>query len=239
VTSIVVDPRNPGTAYAAVDERGVLRRTAEGWHAAVGNKGLESLSVGSVAVDASNPATFYLETETGVFKYTDGAASWQPAPAAWTPLALRDPHDPGTLYLERLYGLSKSTDGGASWQGIGPTGTTEHALALDPKEPATLYAGTDDGLYTSANGGASWRALGGRLADAEVHAVAVDPREPRTIYAGTVTGVFVSTDRGASWSSLSRGLPLRTYSALAVDPAARLLYAGTLGAGIYELRLPR
>jgi hypothetical protein len=51
--------------------------------------------------------------------------------------------------------------------------------------------------------------------------------------------VFVSTDRGASWSSLSRGLPLRTYSALAVDPAARLLYAGTLGAGIYELRLPR
>jgi hypothetical protein len=44
-------------------------------------------------------------------------------------------------------------------------------------------------------------------------------------------------DRGASWSSLSHGLPLRTYDALAVDPAARLLYAGALGGGIYELRL--
>jgi nicotinamidase-related amidase len=29
------------------------------------------------------------------------------------------------------------------------------------------------------------------------------------------------------------------YDALAVDPAARLLYAGALGGGIYELRLAR
>jgi hypothetical protein len=94
-------------------------------------------------------------------------------------------------------------------------------------------------MYTSTNAGASWRALGGRLADAEVHAIALDPLEPQTIYAGTDTGVFVSTDGGASWSSLSRGLPVRTYATLAVDPVARLVYAGTLGAGIYELRLPR
>jgi photosystem II stability/assembly factor-like uncharacterized protein len=213
VNGIVVDPRNPGIAYAAVEARGVFKRTAGGWHAA--NTGLSpNLDVQAVAVEASNPATIYAATGRGVFKSTDGAASWHAVAgtdASAVRALARDPRHPGALHA--------------------------HGLALDPKDPTVLYAGTEAGLFTSTNGGTSWRALGGRLTDTEVYAVAIDPDE--RIYAGTAIGVLVSTDGGASWSSLSRGLPRRTYAALAVDPAARLLYAGALGAGIYELRLPR
>jgi photosystem II stability/assembly factor-like uncharacterized protein len=213
VNGIVVDPRNPGIAYAAVEARGVFKRTAGGWHAA--NTGLSpNLDVQAVAVEAENPATVYAATGRRVFKSTDGAASWHAVAgtdASAVRALARDPRHPGTLHA--------------------------HGLALDPKDPTVLYAGTEAGLFTSTNGGTSWRALGGRLTDTEVYAVAIDPEE--RIYAGTAGGVFLSTDGGASWRSLSRGLPLRTYDALAVDPAARLLYAGTLGAGIYELTLPR
>jgi photosystem II stability/assembly factor-like uncharacterized protein len=242
VKSIAVDPRNPGTAYAAVGDRGVFKRTAGEWQAA--NKGLTSLRIVELAVDPSNSATVYAATEYRVFKSTDGAASWQPAGSGVLDLgllAVRDPQHPDTLYFASGYsgGVRKSTDGGASWQDSTLTDTVVHVheLALAPTEPATLYAGTDTGLFTSTNGGASWQALGGRLANADVHAVAVDPQVPTTVYAGTVSGVFVSTDGGANWSSL--GLTVRTYDALAVDPAANLLYAGALGAGIYELKLDR
>jgi photosystem II stability/assembly factor-like uncharacterized protein len=290
VKTIVVDPRNPGIAYAAVDGRGVFKRTAGRRRAA--NKGLGDLSVHAVAVDASSTATVYAGTETGVFRSTDGARSWHAVgldAIAVRALALHpeypgivyaatggilvknpngrlgqtgwsgggpswevvtnyktqssdvlafDPLKPETQYVGGL-GLMKTVDGGASWRRSGLTGIRVHALALDPKEPTVLYAGTDAGLFTSTDAGTTWRALGHRLTDAKVFAVALDPEERQTIYAGTDTGVFLSTDRGATWSKLGGGLPLRTYDALAVDRAARRLYAGALGAGIYELRLPR
>ena len=190
-------------------------------------------------------ATIY---DSRAFKSTDGGATWQaggevqtlkvpvapnevPAKTVFGARVAIDPLAPETLYAGAL-GVLKSTDGGTTWRSTGLRRGDVSALVVDPEAPATLYAGTDAGLFKSTDAGASWQAL---LVDVRVAALAIDPQQRQTVYAGTDRGVFWTADGGQSWRRFTR-LPLRT-DALAIDPAAGMVYAGTYGGGIYELKL--
>jgi photosystem II stability/assembly factor-like uncharacterized protein len=83
----------------------------------------------ALVIDPLNPATLYVGARiAGVFKSTDGGASWTSAnsglPASQGvsigPLVI-DPLNPATLYAGTSNaGVFKSADGGATWQ---PTGS--------------------------------------------------------------------------------------------------------------------
>jgi len=123
--------------------------------------------------------------ERGVFKTTDGGASWRrvlftnPGSGA-ADLAL-DPSDPDRL-LAAMWefrrkpwdfnsggpgsGLFLSEDGGESWQELGPAdGLPEGqlgriGLAFDPSNPLRVWAAVEaenSALYRSDDGGRSWR----------------------------------------------------------------------------------
>src|SRR5438477_10530431 len=107
-------------------------------------------TVNFLVVDPSAPSTLYAGTGGGVFKTTDGGASWTAINTGLTSAFLTvyalavDPSKPGTLYAgTNGLGIFKTTDGGASWTAAntGLIAPWVSALALD-SALGTLYAGT-------------------------------------------------------------------------------------------------
>jgi photosystem II stability/assembly factor-like uncharacterized protein len=255
IVSLAIAPADPRTVYAGTGG-GVFKTTDGGatWHAA--NDGLflanESayehewrLSEGYVqtlVVDPRDPETVYAGThQRGVFKSTNGGASWQRVnPAAVRSLIL-DPNDRETLYVAAdgvenatTRGIVKSTDGGSTWRAAGPgredgsLAGDSQLLAIDPQHSQTLYARRDAGLFKSKDGGSTWRVWPVRPA-LDVLVLAIDPLDSKTLYAGTDGGIFKSTDGGRSWTVLHAGREARGWNeVLVLDPSnPATLYAGS------------
>src|SRR5262249_37762981 len=98
-----------------------------------------------------NSATLYAGTSKGVFKSTNGGASWSAANSGLetsiNSLAI-DPLKPSTLYAATWdRGVFKSTDAGSTWNAVnsGLTTLRVQSLVIDPKDPSRLYAGTNGG----------------------------------------------------------------------------------------------
>jgi photosystem II stability/assembly factor-like uncharacterized protein len=271
VDALAVDPQRPDTVYAGTaDPVGIFRSMDGGrsWRrlsAPIPNP--KTAVVSALAVDPQSPDTVYANTvdyadfsvayggatESGVFKTSDGGATWAAvggglpylgdtglaSPLDTAALAL-DPLDPETLYAYGDHaGLFKSTNGGATWRRAGLPNTLVDALALDPEESATLYAGTGEGVFKSTDAGESWRAASTGLDRGSVSLLAADPVHPQTVYAATNGGLFRTTDGGRTWRSFGGRRPSQGIDALAIDPTGGTLYVGLYGRGLFELRLTR
>jgi hypothetical protein len=163
--------------------------------------GLTNLRVLKLAIDPATPTTLYagvlripFQASGGVFKSTDGGASWFPlfgvgALLSWGALVV-DPVNPTTLYAATDGQVRKSMDGGASWTSLngGSSSPPVKAIAADPAASETVYAGTDLGVFLSLDGGNSWSSFSEGLTTPAVAALSVDPIAPGRLYAGTVGG---------------------------------------------------
>jgi hypothetical protein len=142
--------------------------------------------VTAIAVNPQNNNVVYLGAASGgVWKSTDGGASWTPLTDFQPSLAIGSlaidpssctPADCTTIYAGtgEVYGSSidfgagilKSTDAGVTWtqQGVNlfaPQGPTDRAarigaMAVDPFSSQIVLAGTSLGIYRTTDGGASW-----------------------------------------------------------------------------------
>jgi hypothetical protein len=263
IRALVIDPGTPRTLYAGTWGAGVFKSTDGGatWDAA--NVGLPNLYGYIVSALAIDPIALYAATGTcsdvscsgGVFKSTDGGATWSATGlnndtyfvSIIDALAI-DPNLPSTLYAGGIAsGFFKSTDAGKTWSqaNAGPPDANSarnvSALVIDPSTPRTLYAGTlydlngSGAVFKSTDAGETWSAASAGLPYPSVFALAIDPitdpSKSRTLYAGGAGGVFKSTNAGESWSAANAGLPTDTnVGALAIDPITpSTLYAGTGG----------
>ena len=113
------------------------------------------------------------EQMAGVFKSTNGGASWTAANSGMGSIYVYslaiDPTNSQTVYAGTWGGVFKSTNGGASWTAANSGMTIDQvisSLAIDPTNSQTVYAraftvesGSDSGkVFKSTNGGASWTA---------------------------------------------------------------------------------
>src|SRR5438045_4091659 len=126
-------------------------------------------SISALVIDPQNTRTVYAATGSGVFKTTDGGASWSQAsaglPGPFVVTLVIDPQNTSTLYAwGSLDGVSvyKSTDGGTSWipagsglPGYGVDLLELPGLVIDPQDSQTLYA-TAGKVYKTTDGGESW-----------------------------------------------------------------------------------
>jgi len=245
--SLAIDPRHPRTLYVGSGE-GVWKSVNSGATWAPARRGLPvSHDVFTLAIDPSAPRTLYAGVGSsgpgvntvGVWKTTDGGATWAPAgaaPPAAPVLALAiDPHSPQVVYAASDDGLWKSADGGASWRradhGLRRFGNIQ-ALALDPASPGTLFAAAGGAVFKSLDGGASWAAANQGLGGFHVISLAVDSSGSGAVYAGTAndglgSGVFKSSDGGASWSARDQGgLTTFAFSWIAESPQGTIYAAG-------------
>ncbi len=229
---MAMDPVDPETLYLGEteDEDGIyaLVKSTDGgasWSSVWDDtNGLES-GLNTLAIDPFTPTTLYAGVgdsgnygesglaASGVFKSTDGGASWNITTlkgAAVTVLTI-DPTKPSTLYAvtQGIYsepigfrGLFKSTDGGASWVAIGGgldrlsgVGATITSVVIAPSDSNIVYAATSgDGIYRSVDGGGNWVRFNDGLTNLNVRALAIAPGPQATLYAATPGGVFKAVD---------------------------------------------
>lgn len=159
----------------------------------------------AVAADPCDPRVIYAGSTEGLFKSTDGGASWDSlsAPADNVNNIEIDPYRPDTVYSQQNSPgfLLKSSDGGATWKEIiGSHFITTGALEMDPKNPETLYTGsvgiaTTGGIAKSTDGGDSWKGLINEIDDPDI--ISISPADPQVVY--VVPELIVSPDGGKSW----------------------------------------
>ena len=198
-------PSQPDTVYFGAAGGGLWRtRNAGRTWAPLFDHGPAS-SIGALAVAPSDPQTLYIGTGQpeprydvaaglGVYKSTDGGATWASAGLQSTRYIgkiLVDAHDANTVLVGaqgHVFGPSpdrgvyRTTDGGKTWAQTLKLGawTGVVDLARDPAEPGTVFA-------------AAWEAR----------------QYPWQSYftpvSGAGSGVYKSTDGGATWTRLEGG----------------------------------
>ncbi|HEV2983233.1 MAG TPA: hypothetical protein VGX46_02550, partial [Vicinamibacterales bacterium] len=177
------------------------------------------------AVDPADNAVIYVgAASSGVWKTTNGGASWQPVfdsqgsfSIGWVTV---DPKHPSVVWVgtgERnsqrsvAYGdgVYKSDDGGRTWTNVGLR-NSEHIgrIVVSPKDSDTVYvaaqgplwsAGGDRGLYKTLDGGKTWDQVLKISENTGVSDVVLDPRNPDVIVASTYQRrrhVFTMIDGG-------------------------------------------
>jgi photosystem II stability/assembly factor-like uncharacterized protein len=230
----------------------------------------ESRHIGRVAIHPSDPNTVYVAAvghlwgsnpERGVFKTTDGGATWRKVlyrdeNTGAIDVAV-DPKAPDTIYAA-LYqrqrkgwgfngggpgsGIFRSTDGGASWvelkAGLPRGDKGRIGLAISPLNHRVVYAiveAEQGGLFRTQDGGDTWEQLTMLNPRPMYYSrVVLDPRDANRVYLlGSGRGLFTSDDGGRNFRDVFSGVHGEDH-ALWVDPEnpSRLIAGGDGGVSI-------
>jgi photosystem II stability/assembly factor-like uncharacterized protein len=204
IADIAIHPDNRNVWYVAVGSGGVWKTENAGttWRPIF--DGQSSYSIGSLAIDPSEPSTVWVGTG----------------------------EDVGGRHVGYGDGVYKSTDGGRTWQNKGLR-SSEHisTMLVHPKNSDVVWvsaqgplwsSGGERGLYKTTDGGETWRKVLGDDEWTGVTDIVMDPRNPDVLYAATWqrhrtvaaymgggpgTGLHKSTDGGETWTELRSGLP--------------------------------
>ncbi len=250
IPALAVDPTEPNRLFAAVlghpygpsEQRGIFRSEDGGktWTKVLYRN--PSTGGSDVVLDPKNPrivyaslwdarlapwedANSYEGTGGGLFKSTDGGATWTqlknglPADLVQINVAV-SPADTQRLYAtvstktEGAYasgkglGVYRSDDGGAGWRKI--TDDPRPAMKIgggdlpvpvvDPVNPDVVYS-TSIVTCKSTDGGKTWTSLRGAPGGDDYQNLWINPREPRTMLLVSDQGAVVTENGGQSWSS--------------------------------------
>lgn len=190
---------------------------------------------GTVWSLAMNGSALFAGTQAnGVFRSTDGGASWNPVDSGLvgidTSIVTAIEAAGSRIYIStNSLGLFVSSDGGSSWEPTDSGITNRHVMSLTVSSGAggalspDLLAGTTTGIFFSTDSGSDWDKPASGFPDVPVYAVAI---AGAYWYAGTFgDGVFVSGDSGATWHAASDSLGNLFVRSLAAD--GNDIFAGT------------
>ena len=205
VLDIAVDPQQGDTLYVAAASGGVWKSIDAGRTFSIAWPDETSQAIGALAI--SSDGTLYAGTGetgpgggsltyggTGLYRSTDGAATWN------------------------LVGLENSMR--ISRIAIDPSNPARIFVAVS----GNLFApGGDRGVYRSNDGGETWqRVLEGDTPTTGATDISISPQDRKRIfatlwdhhrtpdlrtYSGVGSGAYVSADGGETWTRLTNGLP--------------------------------
>ena len=228
LTSIAVDPANPDRVFVGSAGGGVWFTEDAGRHwKQVWSDHSETLAIGSLAFDPHDASILYAGTgeanlsgETypgaGIFKTTDGGATWQQIGSC------------ASVVLQQAGG------GGATRSFSIGVPRRIGSIGVDPFDSSHIFLGgvthsEEEGaaLYETHDGGKNWAqavnangifpgsATKGLLIgpfDYYSHAVIAHPTQKGLVLAGleargSLSGIWLSKDAGKSWDQATKGLP--------------------------------
>ncbi len=165
----------------------------------------------SLAIHPSDAQTIYIGAAAGgIFKTTDGGASWMPIFDNNSSLAIGDitvaasnknilyagtgeaNGGGGSVSFDGL-GVFKSLDAGVTWQSIGlEKAGSIGKVAIDPQNPNRAFVGAmgylyeksaDRGVFRTLNGGQTWQKVLFQTDSTGCIDIALNPQNPNIIYA--------------------------------------------------------
>lgn len=191
--------------------------------------------VNSIAIDPVNPLVVFAVADAGLFRSSDGGATWNPAVSppvkAFVSSFAIHPSSSTILYAGTAGGGAyKSTDGGTSWRLSGLSGKSVSFVGIPRNAPASVFAVEAANLWKSTDAGLTWA----RLRSISAPRIAFDP-SGRIVMAGAYDGTVIrSADGGASWSE-SKIPGSNSIATMAISPAnPALVLAGMSGSGVYR-----
>lgn len=204
-----------------------------------------TVAVNDVKMDpsvTSAPATGYAATSQGVFRTTDGGATWAPyttgMSGAVNVLAV---DKNGVAWAGTASGVYTRNKGGATWTAAstGLTGAVT-ALVVGTSSTSRLWAVTSADLFVTSNSGGAWSLASSGLpaGSAAMSALTVDPTNSTVAYVGYGDGhgVWQSSISGSTVSWADQSMPGNPpVTALAIDSAGLNLFAATRTANLYVL----
>ena len=204
IADIAIHPENENIWYVAVGSGGVWKTTNSGttWKPIFDNQ--VSYSIGSIAIDPSNPHTIWVGTGENV----------------------------GGRHVAFGDGIYVSHDDGISWKNMGLK-KSEHlsTIIVHPENSNIVWVasqgplwskGGERGVYKTTDGGKTWNRT---LGDSEwigATDIVIDHNNPDVLYTaswqrhrtvaaymggGPGTGIHKSIDGGDTWTELKKGLP--------------------------------
>lgn len=200
---VVLDPSNPNVVYAALYAR---RRTP--WSFSAGPEWTDGKDLG------------------GIFKSTDGGATWKKLEGGLPPgtgriglaIFLKNPKilyavvqsdQAGTSSLDdvesKLGGVFRTDDGGEHWTRVNrlePRPFYFSQIRVDPENDKRVYV-LGFMLHVSDDGGKSFQEDFFKNVHSDCHELAIDPRHPKRLILGTDGGVYQSFDGGKLWQFLN------------------------------------
>ncbi len=252
INCITFHPTDPSTYFVGVAQGGVWKTTNNGLNWTPLTDNLPILRISDIAIDPTNTNTMYISVcdfeyigfglllngrkrnthyGLGVYKTTDGGATWQPTAlsfqltdgeASLIRKVIVHPTNSNQLVACGTSGMYTSNNGGGTW-----THTLDSLfwdMVQDPVHPNTLYAATgwvrnlNDGnaaIYKSTDFGTSWTMLNTGIPPTDsVQRIrlAVAPSDPNCVYAMCVDvydgmyGVYKSIDAGTTWQYINPGV---------------------------------
>ena len=194
-----------------------------------------------VTPDQHDSNTVYCATEFGVFRSTDGCATWKEMntglKSTFISCVIIDRADPRRLFCATEEGAYVSEDRGEHWKRMGLSVGGIRTIVQNPADPLMLIAGTEDfGMYVTRDGGSIWTRTEAGIDHTTFYAIAFNPRNPDTVYAGGyVTGVYRSLDGARSWRRVNDGLTALNIHSIAVDPVhPERIFAAAYWGGVFR-----
>jgi len=270
VSAIAVDPTNPSTIYIGTGDRdasdapgvGVMKSIDNGLTWQMSNTGMGNKIVGDLLIDNTNTQIIYAATTNGLFKSTDGGATWVlKTGGGFKDLAFK-PGNTSIIYATQGGKFYLSVDAGETWSTItsGIPSGTRGVIAVTPANPEIVYfllSKSDNsfrGLYRSTDAGVNftemssspnimgWDCNGGTGGQAWYDlALEADPVNADIIYAGGVN-VWKSMNGGANWQISGHwygGCGVSEVHAdqhiMAANPVNNRIYLGNDGGIYYSL----
>lgn len=166
IFDIATDRLQKGTVYVSTLDHGAHKSTNFGKDWVAINSGLPSNTVLSIAVDPVNSQNVLAATFEGIFRSTNGGATWKLSIGSLARLPGRqllfDPSAAGLVYAGTSgLGVYRSTDHGMTWvsltAGMGEQVIT--SLKIDPQEPGVVYASATNGVFRIRSGQNQWTNL--------------------------------------------------------------------------------
>jgi photosystem II stability/assembly factor-like uncharacterized protein len=249
--AFALDPSTSGTLYAS-SGAAIQKSTDAGttWTKLYGGPGpsapLGGSTVHALVVDPMNPSAIYAgygggDTLDGVYKSSDGGATWAPVFVGSMHGVRFLAVDPLTSTVYVLFGgggygptpsgtFQRSTDGGQTWAPVPnvPPNLYPNGVVFDPADSATFYilAGL---LYKTTDAGQSFTTSsysGGGLA--------IDPKNSSTLYTATFTGLLKSIDWGQTWNPTAI---TGSVNAVAVDASSNVYAAESIPSDAFVAKL--
>jgi hypothetical protein len=177
--------------------------------------------VRSLVIDPTNVSTMLAgSVGGGIFKTTDGGASWAPVDDFMANLAVSamvmQPGTPTTIYAgtgEGFFngdglqgaGVFKSTDGGTTWNQLASTNDPSwfyvNRLAISP-DGLAVVAATRSGIFRSTDGGSSWTQVLASFDGLGILDIDFHPADSSKAVASGYSGnAYYSIDGGLSWTA--------------------------------------
>ncbi|MFT5903492.1 MAG: photosystem II stability/assembly factor-like uncharacterized protein [Flammeovirgaceae bacterium] len=242
IADIAVNPAKPHEFYLAIASGGVWKTSNNGITFEPIFDGEGSYSIGCVSLAPSNASVVWVGSGEnnnqrsvaygdGVYKSTDGGASWKNMglkESEHIGMIAVHPEDENTVYVAAYgplwsaggeRGIYKTTDGGETWDLI--LEVSEHTgfneIHMDPRDPNLLYAtahqrrrhvftyidgGPETAIYKSTDGGANWKKLESGLPKNDMGRIGMDISPANP---DVVYAIIKATENGGFYRSEDRG----------------------------------